>query len=40
MLGEAPAAASVLVKGSRFMGMEKVVQSLQAMHATEGRDAA
>ena len=39
MLPQAPAAASVLVKGSRFMGMEKVVQALAAQHATEGRDA-
>ena len=29
-LGELPAAASVLVKGSRFMQMERVVQALQA----------
>jgi UDP-N-acetylmuramoyl-tripeptide--D-alanyl-D-alanine ligase len=28
-LPEAPAAASVLVKGSRFMKMEQVVQALQ-----------
>jgi len=27
-LGEAPAAASALVKGSRFMRMERVVQTL------------
>ena len=27
-LAEAPAAVSVLVKGSRFMGMERVVQAL------------
>ena len=39
-LGEAPAAASVLVKGSRFMGMEKVVQALRAQEPGEGRDAA
>jgi UDP-N-acetylmuramoyl-tripeptide--D-alanyl-D-alanine ligase len=32
-LHEAPAAASVLVKGSRFMKMEQVVQALQALHA-------
>jgi UDP-N-acetylmuramoyl-tripeptide--D-alanyl-D-alanine ligase len=31
-LHEAPAAASVLVKGSRFMKMEQVVQALQARH--------
>ncbi|MFY9514266.1 MAG: cyanophycin synthetase, partial [Rubrivivax sp.] len=30
-LHEAPAAASVLVKGSRFMKMEQVVSALQAM---------
>ena len=30
-LHEAPAAASVLVKGSRFMKMEQVVQALQSM---------
>ena len=29
-LGEAPAAASLLVKGSRFMRMERVVQALRA----------
>ena len=39
-LGEAPPAASVLVKGSRFMGMEKVVAALRALEATEARDAA
>jgi UDP-N-acetylmuramoyl-tripeptide--D-alanyl-D-alanine ligase len=39
-LGEAPLAASVLVKGSRFMGMEKVVQALRAREPGEGRDAA
>ena len=39
-LGEAPAAASVLVKGSRFMAMEKVVQALRARDPGEGRDAA
>jgi UDP-N-acetylmuramoyl-tripeptide--D-alanyl-D-alanine ligase len=39
-LGEAPAASSVLVKGSRFMGMEKVVAALRAREPLEGRDAA
>jgi UDP-N-acetylmuramyl pentapeptide synthase len=39
-LGEAPPAASVLVKGSRFMGMEKVVAALRAREPREGRDAA
>ncbi|MFM7703565.1 MAG: UDP-N-acetylmuramoyl-tripeptide--D-alanyl-D-alanine ligase [Rubrivivax sp.] len=39
-LAEAPAAASVLVKGSRFMQMEKVVAALHAREAEEARDAA
>ncbi len=44
-LGEAPAFASVLVKGSRFMKMERVVTALLALHdappaAAEPRDAA
>ena len=39
-LGEAPAAESVLVKGSRFMGMEKVVAALRAREPQETRDAA
>ena len=30
---EQPAAASILVKGSRFMKMEQAVQALQALHA-------
>ncbi len=36
-LGEAPAAASVLVKGSRFMRMERAVAALRA-HPEAGRD--
>ena len=32
-LGEAPACAAVLVKGSRFMGMEQVVAALQSASA-------
>ncbi|MDO8419445.1 MAG: UDP-N-acetylmuramoyl-tripeptide--D-alanyl-D-alanine ligase [Rubrivivax sp.] len=39
-LGDAPPAVSVLVKGSRFMKMEQVVQALQALHEREARDAA
>jgi UDP-N-acetylmuramoyl-tripeptide--D-alanyl-D-alanine ligase len=39
-LGDAPQAASVLVKGSRFMQMEQVVQALKARHEREARDAA
>jgi UDP-N-acetylmuramoyl-tripeptide--D-alanyl-D-alanine ligase len=39
-LGEAPPAASVLVKGSRFMRMEQVVQALKAAHEREAGDAA
>ena len=42
-LAQAPQAASILVKGSRFMGMERVVQALRAMAGTaggEGGDAA
>lgn len=35
-LSQAPAAASVLVKGSRFMRMERVVQALQAGTAARG----
>ena len=34
--GEMPPAASVLVKGSRFMRMEQVVQALQAMQGRQG----
>ena len=36
-LGDAPASASVLVKGSRFMRMEQVVAALAG--ETEGRNA-
>jgi UDP-N-acetylmuramoyl-tripeptide--D-alanyl-D-alanine ligase len=39
-LGEAPPAASVLVKGSRFMQMEQVVHVLKAAHEREAGDAA
>ncbi|MBE0549787.1 MAG: UDP-N-acetylmuramoylalanyl-D-glutamyl-2, 6-diaminopimelate--D-alanyl-D-alanine ligase, partial [Rubrivivax sp.] len=39
-LGDAPPAASVLVKGSRFMQMEQVVQALKAAHEREAGDAA
>jgi UDP-N-acetylmuramoyl-tripeptide--D-alanyl-D-alanine ligase len=39
-LREAPAAASVLVKGSRFMKMEQVVQALQSAQDSEAGDAA
>jgi UDP-N-acetylmuramoyl-tripeptide--D-alanyl-D-alanine ligase len=39
-LGQAPAAASVIVKGSRFMGMEKVVAALRALEPSEACDAA
>ena len=34
-----PAAASILVKGSRFMKMERVVQALQALHAANDGEA-
>ena len=34
-----PAAASILVKGSRFMKMEQVVQALQALHAAHDGEA-
>jgi UDP-N-acetylmuramoyl-tripeptide--D-alanyl-D-alanine ligase len=34
-----PAAASILVKGSRFMKMEQVVQALQALHAAQDGEA-
>ena len=39
-LADAPPAASVLVKGSRFMKMEQVVQALKAAHEREAGDAA
>ena len=39
-LGDAPTAASALVKGSRFMHMEQVVQALKAAHEREAGDAA
>ena len=39
-LVERPPAASVLVKGSRFMKMERVVQALKAAHEREAGDAA
>ena len=39
-LGDAPPAASALVKGSRFMHMEQVVQALKAAHEREAGDAA
>jgi len=39
-LAERPPAASVLVKGSRFMKMEQVVQALKADHEREAGDAA
>ena len=35
-LAQAPAMGSVLVKGSRFMRMERLVQSLQALAQQEG----
>jgi UDP-N-acetylmuramoyl-tripeptide--D-alanyl-D-alanine ligase len=38
-LDELPAAVSVLVKGSRFMQMERVVQALQEAHESAGRRA-
>jgi UDP-N-acetylmuramoyl-tripeptide--D-alanyl-D-alanine ligase len=34
----APVAASILVKGSRFMKMEQVVQALKAAHEREAGD--
>jgi UDP-N-acetylmuramoyl-tripeptide--D-alanyl-D-alanine ligase len=39
-LGQAPQAASVLVKGSRFMRMEQVVQALRGQAEREAGDAA
>ena len=39
-LGERPAFASVLVKGSRFMKMEQVVAALQTIAAGEDTHAA
>ena len=39
-LAGAPPAASILVKGSRFMKMEQVVQALKAAHEREAGDAA
>jgi UDP-N-acetylmuramoyl-tripeptide--D-alanyl-D-alanine ligase len=36
---EAPAAASILVKGSRFIAMERVVQALQGVPRAEGTGA-
>jgi UDP-N-acetylmuramoyl-tripeptide--D-alanyl-D-alanine ligase len=39
-LAQAPLAAAVLVKGSRFMAMERVVQALQELQAPGARDAA
>ena len=38
-LSGAPAAASVLVKGSRFMQMEQVIHALKAAHEREARHA-
>ena len=37
--GKRPAAASILVKGSRFMKMEQVVQALQALQAANAEGA-
>ena len=39
-LGEAPAAASIVVKGSRFMRMEQVVAALQSILTAGARHAA
>jgi UDP-N-acetylmuramoyl-tripeptide--D-alanyl-D-alanine ligase len=39
-LPQGPAAASILVKGSRFMKMEQVVHALAAPLSPGGRDAA
>ena len=39
-LGEAPAAASIVVKGSRFMRMEQVVAALQSILIAGARHAA
>ncbi|HKX95043.1 MAG TPA: UDP-N-acetylmuramoylalanyl-D-glutamyl-2, 6-diaminopimelate--D-alanyl-D-alanine ligase, partial [Methylibium sp.] len=36
-VAEAPAAAAIVVKGSRFMKMEQVVAALQARAAAEGK---
>ena len=38
-MGEMPQAASILVKGSRFMKMEQVVHALKAQHEREAGDA-
>jgi UDP-N-acetylmuramyl pentapeptide synthase len=38
-LGRGPAAASVLVKGSRFMKMERVVQACRTGHAEDAHAA-
>jgi len=35
-VGEAPDAAAIVVKGSRFMKMEQVVAALQTRAASEG----
>ena len=38
VIEELPAVSSVLVKGSRFMRMERVVQALQALDPSQQRD--